>query len=304
MALKPIFDTNVFGDIQDGLVSRSDWRFLLRHRPGHGWPLRAVTAIELLAGVAKVPPEKFLDLRGQFELAGKLSKGRVLEEPRFLLCREVLRRAFPAKLVHLDPTLLARYMEVVRRARSKAEILEERVHFKKLLAGRGEVLAGFKPSVLTDMVAGPKKEWIERAEAFASEIYPRWRQHFEETGKRLPDEKCKELESRRVWDAEKLKFGESVHRWLEASTEPESVAETTKRLDAVLEFTIFVTREFLTGNYNLEKHQSDVYDQFQLNYLALDQFAIVTGDSDLSKRTRNSRQADRIMSLEAFLQSL
>ncbi len=69
-------------------------------------------------------------------------------------------------------------------------------------------------------------------------------------------------------------------------------------------FALLQNHAFLTGNYNLEKHQSDVYDQFQLHYLALERFVIVSGDSDLSKRTLNSHQADRIMSLERFLQGL
>jgi hypothetical protein len=72
----------------------------------------------------------------------------------------------------------------------------------------------------------------------------------------------------------------------------------------LLEFTIFVAREFLTRNYSLEKHESDVYDQFQLHYLAIDRFVIVSGDSDLSKRASRSCQAERIMSFGKFLESL
>jgi hypothetical protein len=33
------------------------------------------------------------------------------------------------------------------------------------------------------------------------------------------------------------------------------------RLDAVLDFTIFVAREFLLRNHSLKKHQSDVFDR-------------------------------------------
>jgi hypothetical protein len=58
--------------------------------------------------------------------------------------------------------------------------------------------------------------------------------------------------------------------------------------DASLEFANFVLREFLTSNYSVEKHASDVYDQFQLRYLAVDRFIIVTDDSDLTKRTARS----------------
>ena len=85
---------------------------------------------------------------------------------------------------------------------------------------------------------------------------------------------------------------------------PESLADVAKRLDAVLEFTIYVTREFLTRNYNLEKNQSDVYDQFQLHYLAMERFIIVSQDNDFSARTSRSTQAKRIMSFEQFLKRL
>ena len=91
---------------------------------------------------------------------------------------------------------------------------------------------------------------------------------------------------------------------MRAPEEPDAVAEITRRLDAVLELTIFVTREFLTRNYNLEKNESDVYDQFQLNYLAMDRFIIVSQDKNLRTRTARSSQATRIMSFDEFLKSL
>jgi hypothetical protein len=85
---------------------------------------------------------------------------------------------------------------------------------------------------------------------------------------------------------------------------PRVVVEISTRLDAVLDFTIFVAREFLLRNYSLEKHQSDVFDQFQLQYLAMDKYIIVSGDPDVSTRTSQSAQAARIMSFHQFLASL
>jgi hypothetical protein len=114
----------------------------------------------------------------------------------------------------------------------------------------------------------------------------------------------KELEPRSAWEAQRYGLVESMLAWLGASTEPESVAQAMERLDAVLEFTIFVGWEFLTGNYLLEKRWWDVYDQFQLHYLAIDRFVIVSEDSDLSKRTFRSRQVNRILSFDKFLQSV
>lgn len=259
-----------------------------------------VTALELLAGLADVQPQKFHQLKEQIDLACQLSKGRILEEPRFLLCKEVLHVPFPPTLVRPPVKTLSLYMEVIRRAESLQEILEERVRFR-LRNSR----AGFKnTSVLKDLLAGPKREWIERSEQFATEIYPDWRQHFEKTGKRLPAEMCKGIESRLASEIERTKFIETFLEWLGADTGPQSVAEITTRLDAVLQLTDFVAREFLTRNYNLEKHESDVYDQFQLYYLAMDRFVIVSEDRDFRMRTARSTQAGRIMSFEQFLGTL
>ena len=306
MRLTPIFDTNIFGHVQDGSIPEKDWRFLLAHRPGHGWPLSSVTAVELLSGISEERPERFVQQREQIKLACQLSKGRVHEEPRFLICREVLHRPLPPEVPRLPVEVLADHMTVVRCAQSLEELLSNRVPVKRLRT-RGEGHAGttgFKPSVLVEgFIRAPKREWLKQSEAFADETYPRWREHFRETGKRLPDELRKQLESRLASDAEKVRFAETVVRWLGATADPESVAEITKRLDAVMEFTIFVDRQ-IAGNYNLEENESDVYDQFQLHHLAVDRFVIVSEDRNLRTRTARSSQAKRIMSFDEFLGSL
>lgn len=293
----PIFDTNVFGHLQQGSISESDWRFLLRRRPGHGWRLSAVTALELLAGLHDVSPDKFDDLKQQVELAWRISNGRVLEEPRVLICKELLRIPFPAELGVLDVKVLSRYLDLIRHAESKQQILEGQVRYGQLRAGLQTT------AVISALVDGPKKDWIERSEKMADELYPAWREHFEKTGRRLPPEMRREVELRSAQE-ERARYGETFLRWLGADVNPESVTAITKRLDAVIEFTLFVGREFLIRNYSPEKHESDVYDQFQLHYLALDGFIVVTGDSNLVKRTRGSSQADRIMSFEQFLKRL
>jgi hypothetical protein len=304
LRLTPIFDTNIFGHVQDGSISQWDWRFLLARRPGHGWPLSSVTAVELLGGIREERPEKFGQQKEQIELAYQLSKGRIREDPRFLLCKEVLQ--VPFSLPRLRPELLEDFMTVVRRARSLDELLTSRVPVKKLQTkGEGHPgTTGFKPSVLNEVFAGPKSEWKERVEKQANDIYPRWREHFRETGQRLPDEMRNEVTSRLLSDAERMEDGESILQWLRAPADSESVAEIKKRLDAVLEFTVYVMREFLTRNHNLEKNESDVYDQFQLHYLALERFTIVSEDRNLRTRPARSSQTRRIMSFDEFLKSL
>lgn len=287
------------------MIPAKDWRFLVAHRPGHGWPLSSVTVLELLVGVHKVPTERFLQHREQVELACKLSKGRIHEDPRFLIGWEVLHRPLPPEIPRLPVELLADYMTVVRRAKSREQILADRVPVKGLRAGKGHAgFAGFETSVFEGLLAGPKRDWLKRSENFADETYPRWREHFQETGKRLPDNMHEEIAARLVSDAERTGYCESFLRWLGAATETESVADIAKRLDAAIEYTAFVAREHLTRNYNLEKHYSDVYDLFQLNYLAMDRFIIVSEDRNLRTRTARSSQAKRIVSFDQFLKSL
>jgi hypothetical protein len=109
----PIFDTNVIADVQRGRISRADWQAVLRHRPRHGWPLSSVTALELLAGLEDIPPGKFAPVSEQLDLAFDLSKGRILEDPRHLICSEVLHVPFPSQFKPFG-RFVTRFLDVAR----------------------------------------------------------------------------------------------------------------------------------------------------------------------------------------------
>jgi hypothetical protein len=237
-------------------------------------------------------------VRQRIGLAYNLSNGRVLNDPRFLICRDVLHIPFPPDQLPPVAPVISRYMDLVRRATTLDQLLNMRVPFKGKHAGINSTC------VLADLMSGPKKSWMAEVERTGDEIYPDWRDHFQKTGRRLPPEMRKNVEPRSTWESQRPAFIKVLLDWLGATPGPELVAEMATKLNAVLEFTIFVAREFLLRNYSLEKHHSDVFDQFQLQYLAMDQFVIVSGDPDLSKRTANSTQADRIMTFQQFLQSL
>jgi hypothetical protein len=298
VSLKPIFDTNVFGHVQAGLIPSSQWEYLLAHRPRHGWPLSQVTALELLAGVHFAGSDGFASVKRRVELAQLLSKGRVLEDPRILICRDVLHIPFPADQVAPAAPIISRYLDVVRRARTLDQLVQKGVPYR----GKRLRVGGF--SVVADLMGGVKKQWVDAVEKMATETYPDWRALFQQSGRRLPAEKRKDLEPMSAWQTQREAFIEGILDWLHAKFDAGVVDEMCTRLDAVLEFAIFVTREFLLGNYSLEKHDSDVFDQFQLQYLAMDEFVIVSGDSDLSHRTKQSPQASRIMSFDQFLRAL
>ena len=292
----PIFDTNVFSHVERGLIKREDWRTLLRHRPRKGWRLSSVTALELLAGIETVP---FANIKNQLNLAFDLSNGRILDDPRHLICSEVLRIPLPAEFEPFGH-LLTRYLDVARHATSKDEILRKEVRYKSTLThGRGR--AGFPPNVITDVVEGPKRKWKQEVERILTQNYPNWREHFMKTGKRMPADIREVHKPTQAWDAQRALFGKSFLEWVHADPTPENITDITARLSAAIDYTTFVAREVVINNYSVEKHDSDVYDQFQLLHLALDRFVIVTADPDLSKRTARSPQANRIMSFQQFL---
>jgi hypothetical protein len=298
LRLKPIFDTNVFGHVQSELIPQSDWRFLLQHRSRHGWSLSLATVLELLAGLDGIPSEKFPNLQAQVELAFDLSRGRVLEDPMPMLCREVLHIPFPARLVAPAGSMLQHYMEVVRRARTLAQVLKG-VPYKGLHARLGTT------SAVNDVVNNLKKQWVNALEEIATTKNPAWRELFRKQGRRLPPEMRRENDPLSAWKTEKRAFIEILLRdLLDTKPEPALVDVMMEKFSAVVEFSMFVLHAFLTGNYSIEKNSSDVIDQFQLRYLAMDRFVIVTGDPDLSKRTARSSQADRIMTFHDFLQTL
>jgi hypothetical protein len=298
LRLKPIFDTNIFGHVQSELIPQSDWRFLLKRRPRYGWPLSLPTVLELLAGLDGIRSDKFPNLQAQVKLAFDLSRGRVLEDPMPMLCREVLHIPFPARLATPAGSMLHHYMEVVRRATTFAQVFRG-VPYRGLEARLGTT------SAVNDLVSNLKKQWVSALEEIATAKNPTWRELFHKQGRRLLPEVRREIEPLSAWKIERRFFIEILLRdLLDTKPEPTFVDVMMERFSAVVEFSMFVLRAFLIGNYSIEKNSSDVVDQFQLRYLAIDRFVIVTGDPDLSKRTARSPQADRIMTFHGFLQTL
>lgn len=266
LRLIPIFDTNVFGDVQRGSIKHADWNRLLSLRPRHGWPLSQVTALELLVGVHVVKPEDFVNVKQRIALAYDLSKGRVLNDPRLLICQEVLRIPFPPEEIPPASSVISKYLDVVRRATFKEQLLKQGVPYK------GKRARIDSTSILAELMAGPKEQWRLAIERMADEHYPTWREHFAEKGRRLPLEMRRDLEPISAWHHHRGSFIKALLEWLHAPTSPEVISMLTERLDAVLHFTIFISREFLLRNYSPDKHHSDVFDQFQLQYLAMDRF--------------------------------
>ena len=189
-------------------------------------------------------------------------------------------------------------LDVIRRANSLEQLLSKAVPYK------GKPIGLISATSYLDEMTAYKQRWLAQARAMATAVYPGWEDLFQKKGKRVPLELRKEYEHRAYWERQRVRFSEGMLRLLGAAITPELVAEFSTRLDAAIEFTIFVVRQFMFQNYSVDKHLSDAFDQIQLFYLAIDRFVVVSSDPDILLRTWQSEQAARIMSFDKFLQTL
>jgi hypothetical protein len=154
----PLLDTNVFSDVSTGKITPREWALLKKVRPRTGWPLSAITSMELLAGLHTVSEENFEKARAAIAIAHELSSGRVLKEPRALVCERLLRREFPDTQLH--PEVLSNYLLVASRANSKREIIERKVFIRRHTR-HVHRYGGFDPTIVGDLMSGPtgSKRW-------------------------------------------------------------------------------------------------------------------------------------------------
>jgi hypothetical protein len=230
-------------------------------------------------------------------LAYNLSRGRVLNDPRVLICKEVLRIPVSADVIR-NATLTSKDIDLVRRATTMNQLFFGGVPF------RGKNIRITSTSFFTQFMGRPKKNWVDKVHAMLGAVYPDWRDLFRETGRRLPIEQRKEFESRTYWRRQRTAYTAAWLRQLGAPVRPELVEQIATRIDAAIEFLIFVVRMVVLRNYAIEKHQSDVFDQLPVFYLTIDRFVVVSDDPDLLTRTQKSSQAARIKPFDQFLRTL
>jgi len=223
---------------------------MLQHRPGLGWPLSLVTVLELLVDLDNVKEQNFAEFRERIDRAFRLANGRVLEDPKYLICTDLLHIAPPPEVVPPSTATLRLYMDVIRRAQSVEELLTGTVKPKR---NRPSGLRATKDPKL--IVEDVKNKWISTVHQTADALYPDWRKCFAETGWRLPDQMRKALKYREAFEARSAEFTSGMLDWLGAAKTPEIVPMLAPRLDAVVRFTAFVVAEFLERKYSLENQQ-------------------------------------------------
>jgi hypothetical protein len=301
MRLTPLFDTNVFSNASMGLIDQASWRFLRKHRTRKGWPLSAVTAIELLAGLRMVPQDKFGKARDAIALAFDLSSGRVLKEPRQLVCEQLFGREFPE--AEIRTKVLSNFLLVASRAREKRELSERKVFIKRH-SSRVNTYGGFDPAIVGDLLKGPKEKWVETLGSVLNQVTPLWRERIARGEAYLSPVERMKLRGKAVWTDKRAEFLRAFTEWLSPGLNEQQLLCIDQKMDAVLTLAISILRDVFLRNYAFSKHDSDVYDLFQLHYLALDRYVLVTDDERLAKRLDVSTQRSKVMSFGAFLGTL
>ena len=89
-----------------------------------------MTAFELLAAIDAASPENFPNVKERIALAYNLCNGRILEDPRFLICTELLHIPAPQITLPSFARMVGKHMDVVRRANSFDELTRTGVRYK------------------------------------------------------------------------------------------------------------------------------------------------------------------------------
>jgi hypothetical protein len=294
----PLFDTNIFSDVATGKITPATWASLKKVRPRRGWPLSCITAMELLAGIDKACGDDFESAQIAIAKSYELSSGRVLKEPRALLCEELLKCEFPEG--QIEPKVLSRHLLVVSRAKNKQDLLKHEV-FIRQHSRRTSTYAGFDPSIVATLMEGPKEKWVGMLEAVLTEAAPSWRDRVAKGEPYFSAAERDEVKRKEVWVRKRSDFLRAFTDWLSPDIDEEELRRLGEKMDLVLTFAIAIVKEVLLRNYSFSKHDSDMYDLLQLHYLAFDRYVFVTADDRLRSKLSASGQAGRLLNLHEFL---
>jgi hypothetical protein len=151
MRLVPILDTNVFVNAGKGIITAFDWSVFRRSLPKSGCPLSAITLGELLAGLAGCDREMFSQSQQALHLARSISKGRILDQPKTFVWKNVFRAPYPGP--GLDTKKLHLWLELACRAKTKKDLVESKLPDRRTLR-RGRRYVGLDlPGIAIDTFA-------------------------------------------------------------------------------------------------------------------------------------------------------
>jgi hypothetical protein len=279
MQLIPVFDTSAIINLARLDDSDSVWRRVKHRLPARGCSLSFVTVIELFHGLSK--SSDFDDSLKALKLAARLSRGKVLLQSIPFMHRELF--GFRTAAHERGKEDLRRYLRIAQQPTFQTQCLSGAVTFL---------------NKIEKLVAYTKNGNTSYIEQFLDSRSPDWRSTRQKSGSPLEDsvkEKVKSI-SLDAWkrDLARHFVPSSIKRT------PEDVNVILHRCDAYLTFLIGIFRDIFTAGYRFDRNANDFHDGLQLLYLSRPLFCLVTDDGGVIRRTKQSSQSDRILTLEQF----
>lgn len=283
MRFTPIFDTSSLIDLSreddlDAVVKR-----LKPLIPSHGCPLSFVTALELFRGLANGDPGQIAGTLKPLLLGARISRRIVLRTPLTFASWELFQ--VEDALSH-KPRLLMKWLEKIQAPNFAARFAS------------GEVEMDF--SGISRIFGKIEQEESRNIEGMLDRWNPTWRED-RRSGSALPEDLRETAKRGMQFDALRDALPERFLASLQIEPTSANISKAKIHCDAFFAFQVNRTRDSVIGNYAFEKNSNDFHDWLQLLYLTRPQFCYVTEDGPSLKRTRQSGQHPRIMSLKEFL---
>jgi hypothetical protein len=218
-----------------------------------------------------------------------------------LVCERILKRKFPLEPISVSN--ISKMLRVVSHSAAKQDIGKQKVFIKRV--SRNTTLrGGFDAQIIDDLLAGPKRDWVQQINEMLDAVYPQWRDSLSQSNRRLPTEIRAEWEKTDILARNRRDSLRVLIDWLAPGMTEEEAAQFEPKVDALLTMDTYILREILFNNYNFEKHESDFYDRLQLHYLADDRCVFVRRERRLLTYVTGSAQANRILNFDEYLSAL
>jgi hypothetical protein len=146
-----------------------------------------------------------------------------------------------------------------------------------------------------------RRGYIGFLEQFLDRINPDWRVARSKSGSALPENERDRLKRTMPVPDWKLDVAKRLLECMNVKPTLDAINTMSDRCDAHLTLVVSVLRDVLMTNYRFEENWNDFNDQMQLLYLSRPSYCLVTEDTRLIGRVKQSAQSSRILTIADFI---
>jgi hypothetical protein len=263
---KFIFDVHIPAYVQKGKIGRADWESVLKYMSsGARYAISSITLYELVAGIDGGDDAHFPENRDRLKILYEPAHRELLP-----LASDFVRRTvfgLPIRVTTFNSDKLKKWIQVILHARTKADLRDGRV------VVRGQ-------SYGTDLASR------------ADEI---------RKGKRQDAERLEKLRSGDLHASTSDTWAGAVLTRMGVSTTHQNKSRLLSAMDAAWGYELARYELARTQAYDFADHDSDWLDGQLLYYLSDPLMHLVTCDTKIKHRAKDSTQSSRILHFEDLL---